>query len=102
MYYVAPAVARCFELHFTLTGEAGRGVHPLEQLSHAHLLAMVGVAGKYDLAHLHLRRIAIHSSVLRDQVQLVKLRHPADLREQEHGASAGGLDVVLSCTLSCG
>lgn len=55
---------------------------------------MVGVARKYDLAHLHLRGVAIHSSVLHDQVRLVQLRHPVDLSVEEHGASAGCLDVV--------
>lgn len=55
---------------------------------------MVGVAGQYDLAHLHLCGVAIHSPVLHDQVRLVQLRHPADLSMEEHGASAGGLDVV--------
>lgn len=83
-----------YELDFTLTREAGGGVHPLEQLPDAQLLAMVGVARKYDLAHLHLRRVAIHSPVLHDQVRLVQLRHPGDLSVEEHGASAGGLVVV--------
>lgn len=92
--HTPPAVARCYELHFALTREAGGGVHPLEQLSHAQLLAMVGMAGKYDLAHLHLRGVAIHSPVLHDQVRLVQLGHTADLRQEEHGASAGGVDVV--------
>lgn len=89
MYHTSSGVVT---LH--LTGETGGGVHPLEQLPYAQLLAVVGMAGKYDLAHLHLCGVAIHSSVLHDQVSIVQLGHPADLRQEEHGASAGGLDVV--------
>lgn len=39
----------------SLTGQAGGGVDPLEQLPDTQLAALVGVARQHHLAHLHLR-----------------------------------------------
>lgn len=43
----------------SLTGQAGRGVNPLQQLPHTQLTTLVGVVGQDQLAHLHLRRVPV-------------------------------------------
>lgn len=42
-----------------LTGQAGRGVNPLEQLPDAQLATLVGVARQHELAHLHLGGVPV-------------------------------------------
>lgn len=43
----------------SLTGQAGGGVNPLEQLPDAQLATLVGMAGQHQLAHLHLRGVPV-------------------------------------------
>ena len=46
-----------------LTRQAGGGIDPLEQLPDAQLATLVGVAGKHQLAHLHLRGVPVALTV---------------------------------------
>lgn len=46
-----------------LTGQAGGGVDPLEQLPDAQLATLVGVARQHELTHLHLRGVPVALAV---------------------------------------
>lgn len=41
------------------TRQAGRGVHPLQQLSDTQLSTVVGMAWQHDLTHLDLSRVSV-------------------------------------------
>lgn len=49
------------------TRQTGRGVHPLEQLPHAQLSAVVCVARQHDLTHLHFSGVPVPVLTLVDE-----------------------------------